>query len=57
MSIATVTFPVNIPACDVVEVLGFGAVWICRSMSMIWRNMLPPSSGAEVTRKRSRELI
>jgi hypothetical protein len=33
----------------VVEVLGFGAVCICRSMPTFRRNMLSPSSGAEVT--------
>jgi len=35
----------------VVEVYGFGAVWICRSMPTFRRNTLSPSSGAEVTRQ------
>jgi hypothetical protein len=29
----------------VVEVLGFAAIWICRSMSAFGRNMMSPSSG------------
>jgi hypothetical protein len=32
----------------VVEVMGFGAVCICRLMPTLRRNMLLPSSGAEV---------
>jgi hypothetical protein len=48
----------NIFLCHVVvEVMGFGAVWICRSMPTFRRNMLSPSSGAEVTRQGSRGLI
>jgi hypothetical protein len=31
------------------EVLGFGVLWICRSMPTSRRNMLSPSSGAEFT--------
>jgi hypothetical protein len=41
----------------VLELRGFGAVWICRSKPTFRRYMLSPSSGAEVTRQRSRELI
>jgi hypothetical protein len=40
-----------------VEVLGFGAVCICRSMPTFRRYMLSPSLGAEVTRQGSRGLI
>jgi hypothetical protein len=40
----------------VVEVLGFGAVCICRYMPTFRRNMLSPSSGAEVTRQESRDV-
>jgi hypothetical protein len=39
------------------QVLGFGAMWICRLMPTFWRNMLSPSSGAEVTRQGIRGLI
>jgi hypothetical protein len=35
----------------VVEVLGFGTMCICRSMLMFLRNMLSPSSWAEMTRQ------
>jgi hypothetical protein len=31
--------------CDVNAVLGFGAVWYCRSLSTLRRNMLSPPSG------------
>jgi hypothetical protein len=41
----------------VVEVLGFGALWICRSMPTFPRNMLSPFSGAEVTRQGNRGII
>jgi hypothetical protein len=34
--------------CCHVQVLGFGAVWICRSLPMFRRHMLSPSSGDEV---------
>jgi hypothetical protein len=40
-------------ALVVVEVLGFGAVCICRSMLTFQRNMLSPSSGTEVARQRN----
>jgi hypothetical protein len=33
-----------------VKILGFGTVCICRYMPTFRRNMLSPSSGAEVTR-------
>jgi hypothetical protein len=40
----------NIPdGCNlynsIVEVMVFGAMWICRLMPVFWRNMLSPSSG------------
>jgi hypothetical protein len=38
----------------VAEVLGFGAVCICRSIPSFRRNMLSPSSGTEMTRQRRR---
>jgi hypothetical protein len=41
----------------VVEVLGFGTMCICRAMLTFRRNMLSPSSGAEVTRQGSRGFI
>jgi hypothetical protein len=41
----------------VVEVVGFGAVWICGLMQTFWRNMLSPFSGAEVTRQGNRWLV
>jgi hypothetical protein len=41
----------------VLELMGFGAVWICRSMPTFRRYMLSPSSGAEVTKQGSKELI
>jgi hypothetical protein len=50
-----VSFPVV--SCDllrsVVEVFGFGAVCVGRSMPTFRRNILSPSSGAEVTRQRA----
>jgi hypothetical protein len=41
----------------VVEVLGFGAVWICKSIPTFRRNMLSPSSEPEVTTYGSRRPI
>jgi hypothetical protein len=41
----------------VVEILGFGTMCICRSIPTFQRNMLSPSSGAEVTGQGSRWLI
>jgi len=38
-------------SCVGVEVLGYGAVWICRSIPTFPTNMLSPSSGAEVTKR------
>jgi hypothetical protein len=35
-----------------VEVLGFDAVCVCRSMPKFRRNVLSPSSGVEVTGQR-----
>jgi glucose-6-phosphate-specific signal transduction histidine kinase len=43
---------IHTPTVDV-EMLGFGAIWICRLMPTFWRNMLSPSSGAEMTRSES----
>jgi hypothetical protein len=40
-----------------VEVLGFGAVWICRLMLTFRRNILSLSPGDEVTRQGNRGLM